>query len=246
MMTHSFRKPLLTAAVITTMFCAPVSANSEHDDEADRSAAIGMGSGLVIGAVVAGPVGAAVAGVIGAMIGNDQVQEKRLDASRQALAKSEQALNASQQALFAVHDELAAMQKEARITRVNYQEETQEKVLAIESSVQFRTGSVAIEPTYHTQLDKIADALARHDKLTVRLTGHADTRGDEAFNQALSMQRALSVKKYLTQQGVSGEQILTIALGEEQSAGESYEETFFDRRVVLQISDDGNTLTAKR
>ncbi|WP_414828723.1 sortase-associated OmpA-like protein PdsO [Alteromonas sp. H39] len=246
MMTHFNKKSFATAAVLTALLSAPVSAKSERDDEADRSAAIGMGSGVIIGAVVAGPVGAAVAGVIGAMIGNDQVQEKRLDESRQALAKSQQALNDSQQALFAMHDELSAMQKEARITRVNYQAETTEKVLAIESSVQFKTGSVTIEPTYHTQLDKIADALARHDKLTVRLTGHADNRGDAAFNQALSMQRALSVKKYLTAKGVKSEQVFTVAMGEEKSAGQSYEETFFDRRVVMQISEDSNTLTAKR
>lgn len=246
MMTHFNKKNLMAAAVLTAMLSAPVSAKSESDNEADHSAAIGMGSGIVIGAIVAGPAGAAVAGIIGAMIGEDQVQDKRLAESRQALAKSQQALNDSQQALFAMHDELAAMQKEARITRVNYRAETEEKVLAIESSVQFRTGSVTIEPTYHTQLDKIADALARHDQLTVRLTGHADNRGDAAFNQALSMQRALSVKKYLTEKGVKSEQVSTLALGEEKSAGQSYEDTFFDRRVVLQISDNNDTLTAKR
>lgn len=246
MKTHVSKKSAMTAAVLTALLSAPVSAKPDPEDDADRSAAIGMGSGIVIGAVVAGPVGAAVAGVIGAMIGEDQVQNKQLAASQQALAKSQQALNDTQQAMFAMHDELAAMQKEARITRVNYQAETEEKVLAIESSVQFRTGSVSVEPTYYTQLDKIADALARHEKLTVRLTGHADNRGDAAFNQALSMQRALSVKKYLTNKGVKDEQVFTVALGEEKSAGQSYEETFFDRRVVLQISEDANTLTARR
>ncbi|MCU7554557.1 sortase-associated OmpA-like protein PdsO [Alteromonas sp. ASW11-19] len=229
---------LLTAGLLSVALSMPAAAAKETT-RGDKEVAIGLGTGAVVGTIIAGPAGAIVAAVFGAMIGNDQVQNAELAASREAL-------NETQEALFAMHDELAGMQQQARLTRVNYQAEPEYKVLALESSVQFKTGSVTIEPEFEGQLDRIAKSLTQHPSLTIRLTGHADNRGDAAFNQALSMQRALSVKKYLTGQGVAANQILTVAVGEQESRAESYEDTFFDRRVVLHIAEEGETLTAQR
>ncbi len=238
MLQLKYSHSLLTAGLLSAALALPATAAQEAS-RGDKEVAVGLGAGAVVGAIVAGPAGAVVAAVFGAMLGNDQVQRAELAASRAAL-------DDTQQALFAMHDELAGMQQQARLTRVNYQAEPEYKVLALESSVQFKTGSVAIEPEFSGQLDRIAQALTQHPSLTIRLTGHADNRGDAAFNQALSMQRALSVKKYLTTRDVAAAQIVTVAVGEQDSRAESYEETFFDRRVVLHIAEQGATLTAQR
>ena len=228
-------KSAATLAIISAM-AAPVHA-SEVDE--DKAVAIGMGSGVLIGSVVAGPVGGVVAGLLGAMIGNDTVQEAQLQAANNKLA-------ATENELFAMRDALHDMKEQAKVTRVAYQEAPEERVMAVQSSIQFKTASVDVEKDYYQQLDLIADALNRHEQLQVRLTGHADNRGDEKFNEALSMQRALNVKRYLVKKGVPAKQILTVAVGEQNSNGQSYEETFFDRKVVLEIAGTGNVLTAKR
>jgi outer membrane protein OmpA-like peptidoglycan-associated protein len=46
------------------------------------------------------------------------------------------------------------------------------------------------------------------------LTGHADPRGGEKYNQALSERRVGTVKNFLVQQGVPESSIDTVALGE--------------------------------
>ena len=73
-----------------------------------------------------------------------------------------------------------------------------------------------------------------------------DQRGDAQYNQALSMQRAISVKQYLLNQGVDEKQVLTLALGEERSKHKEYEGTFFDRKVVIELGEEDPTLTAQR
>jgi len=52
------------------------------------------------------------------------------------------------------------------------------------------------------------------NKLTV--VGHADVRGSEKYNQALSQRRADEVKKYLVSQGISADMIETRAVGKDE------------------------------
>ncbi|MEW9798890.1 sortase-associated OmpA-like protein PdsO [Alteromonas sp. CYL-A6] len=230
-------KKTVLAVAMGTMLTLPAMAQTTADEQ--KTQAIGLGAGALVGTVIGGPVGGVIGAIMGGMIGNDTVQDDRLLAAQQAL-------NSAEDELFAMRDTLHTMQEEARLTRVSYQETPKEKVLAVQSSVQFKTASVNVEPAYHEQLDLVADALKRHPSLQVRLTGHADNRGDETFNEALSMQRALNVKQYLTRQGVDAGQILTVAVGEKGSKGQSYEDTFFDRKVVLEVADTGEVLTARR
>lgn len=204
-----------------------------------KSAAIGLGSGVVVGAVIAGPVGAAVAGILGALIGENTAQEAALKDTRAFLTDVQQE-----------HDVLLAankdMQKQMMLTKVAYEEELmQVPVPTLKSSIQFKSGSVVVEPLYAEQLALVANALKGNEMLTVRLTGQADQRGDTQFNQALSMQRALSVKTYLTDLGVARDQIMTVAVGESRSEHTEYEGIFFDRKVEMEIAERPPVLMSK-
>jgi OOP family OmpA-OmpF porin len=48
----------------------------------------------------------------------------------------------------------------------------------------------------------------------VRITGHADRIGDEAYNQKLSLRRANAVKDYLVEQGIVSSRTETVGRGE--------------------------------
>ena len=52
-------------------------------------------------------------------------------------------------------------------------------------------------------LGQIADVLASHPETTVTIEGHTDSTGDVGDNLALSLARAMSVRSYLVDQGVS-------------------------------------------
>lgn len=63
-----------------------------------------------------------------------------------------------------------------------------------------------------------AGALILKDKASVKIQveGHCDQRGGIQYNIALGEKRAQAVKKYLEDQGVSGDRISTISYGKER------------------------------
>lgn len=234
-----------TVFALTCLSSVPPVVAAEKEQSYDYAPGIGLGSGVVIGAMVAGPVGAAVAGFMGAMLGNDIKQDKELKANEQRLSVQAQLLTQRDQSLLAVRQQLQQLQQ-ARITQVVATETTETPAITLQTVVQFQTGAYDIAEDYQRQLDLIAKALKGYPSLHARLTGHADQRGDAEYNQALSMQRAISVKQYLLNQGVDKKQVLTIAMGEENSKHKEYEGTFFDRKVVIELGEEDPTLTASR
>ena len=239
------RKSTMSALVLATTLTATSAYAKEKETEYEHAPGVGLGTGVVIGAIVAGPVGAAVAGFMGAMLGNDIRQDKALEAKTQRLSAQAKLLSERDRALIAMRNQLQTMQQ-ASVTQVAMQEESTTPSISLQSSVQFQTGAYDIAPDYQKQLDLIAKTLKGYPTLTARLTGHADKRGKDEYNQALSMQRAISVKQYLINKGVDSQQILTVALGESQSAYDGGEQTFFDRKVVIELGNEDATLTAQR
>ncbi len=63
------------------------------------------------------------------------------------------------------------------------------------------------------QLGIVANLLKLDSRKKVRLSGHTDGKGSDQYNQGLSENRAVSVKKYLATQGIKAEQIVTEAHG---------------------------------
>lgn len=241
------RKTIISAALAMSCLTsvAPAMA-SDKEKTYEHAAGIGMGSGVVIGAMVAGPVGAAVAGLVGAFVGNDIQQDKELQANQARLTAQAELLSQRDRSLLAMKSQIQQLQQASMTTQVSDTRTQDTPAITLQSVVQFQTGAYVIAPDYQQQLDLIAKALRGYPSLQARLTGHADQRGDAKYNQALSMQRALSVKQYLLNQGVDEKQVLTLALGEERSKHKEYEGTFFDRKVVIELGEEDPTLTAQR
>lgn len=66
------------------------------------------------------------------------------------------------------------------------------------------------------QLEIVAGILKGDPDKTIMIAGHADAKGPEGYNQALSDKRAAAVKRGLLNAGVSPSQILTRSFGESQ------------------------------
>ncbi len=56
-------------------------------------------------------------------------------------------------------------------------------------------------------LDEAVDTLKRNPNVQVEVDGHTDSKGTDAYNQALSERRAKGVYDYLLSHGVSASQI---------------------------------------
>jgi outer membrane protein OmpA-like peptidoglycan-associated protein len=69
------------------------------------------------------------------------------------------------------------------------------------------------------------------------LSGHADKRGVEAYNQPLSARRAALAKKFLVEQGISEDKIETQAYGDEQNLSADQVKNLVEQDASLSEED---------
>lgn len=65
-------------------------------------------------------------------------------------------------------------------------------------------------------LDAMAQLMLQYPSMEVELIAHTDSRGNETYNQELSLKRAESAKSYLIRKGIAGERIKAFGYGESQ------------------------------
>ncbi|QJA06989.1 peptidoglycan-associated lipoprotein Pal [Thermosulfurimonas marina] len=94
-----------------------------------------------------------------------------------------------------------------------------------------------IRPDMIPRLEEDARFLLQHPEYRVELQGNCDERGDRDYNLALGEKRALEVKKYLENLGVSPERLSTVSFGEERPLAPGHNEAAWalNRRVDLVI-----------
>ena len=237
-------KTNITTAIAFTCLLSGNVVAAERSKQEKTNEVIGLSSGIIIGTAIAGPIGGFVAGVFGAMVAEDVNSDNRLLQAEQTLAEKDQQLLVIQQNFEQMQErtsvQMAAMDR--ALEHASFNNANPE----IESNIQFKTGSYALEAHYKSQLDLIAQRLQKTPSLNINLSGFADQRGDTTFNQALSEQRTLTVKNYLINKGIKKEQVITNSYGESSlvSTGAHFEDDFFDRRVMLKVSDSQAGMTA--
>ncbi len=82
--------------------------------------------------------------------------------------------------------------------------------------VGFTFNRADVAPSEAGRLDVNAQWLQAHRDVLVRIEGHCDDRGTEAYNLALGERRARSVRDYLLTRGVAAERMTTVSYGEER------------------------------
>lgn len=87
-------------------------------------------------------------------------------------------------------------------------------------------------------LARQADWLRTNPNVTVTVEGHTDERGTREYNIALGERRAIAVKNFLIEQGVSSSRITTISFGKERpvAVGSSEVSWSQNRRGVTTIN----------
>jgi outer membrane protein OmpA-like peptidoglycan-associated protein len=108
------------------------------------------------------------------------------------------------------------------------------------SDVLFDTGKYSLKPGAREKLAKVAGILLAYPGLNIQVGGYTDNVGGDTMNQALSENRAGSVRDYLVQQGVATNSVSARGFGNtlpvasnDNSAGRQQ-----NRRVELLVSGD--------
>ncbi|MEM7138581.1 MAG: OmpA family protein [Myxococcota bacterium] len=118
-------------------------------------------------------------------------------------------------------------------------EETQLQLL---EKIYFDFDSAKLQERSHAVLDNVAAVLKSHPEVTlVRVEGHTDSRGNDAYNMRLSQRRAESVVRYLVKAGVNRGRLAAEGFGESDPLipGASTEEEYAkNRRVEFEFVEE--------
>ncbi len=88
--------------------------------------------------------------------------------------------------------------------------------LVAQGPLHFETDTDVLTEQSQVLLQRVAAQMHRVPKVRVMVGGHADERGDSAYNLALGERRAMAAQEYLLRLGIPRQRIHIVSLGEEQ------------------------------
>jgi outer membrane protein OmpA-like peptidoglycan-associated protein len=108
------------------------------------------------------------------------------------------------------------------------------------SNVLFDTARATLKPGARERLSKLAGVVLSNPGLQLAVEGHADSVGNEEYNQDLSERRANSVRDYLVGEGISAQSITARGFGESMpiASNDTPEGRQQNRRVEIVVSGD--------
>lgn len=108
--------------------------------------------------------------------------------------------------------------------------------LAIKN-VQFETSSAKLLSRSFPILDKIAQVMNDYPYYSLRIAGHTDNRGNDAFNQTLSENRAKTCYDYLVSKGINANRMSHAGYGETQpvATNDTKAGRLQNRRVMFEL-----------
>ncbi|MCL4699809.1 MAG: OmpA family protein, partial [Burkholderiaceae bacterium] len=158
--------------------------------------------------------GAVLGGAVGAIAGN--VWSRRMEQKREALERSTSGSGVAV-------------------------ERTQDNRLRLEvpNDISFATGSAQIAPTMRPVLDDVVKSIDPDMRVTI--VGHTDSTGGASLNEALSLERAESVRDYMSVRGIDGRRIDVQGRGPREPVADNTSESgrARNRRVEIFLADPG-------
>jgi outer membrane protein OmpA-like peptidoglycan-associated protein len=183
-------------------------------DNTQKGAAVGVGGGAATGAIIGKAAGnTALGAIIGAAVGGGAgvLIGKKMDKQAQ---------------------EIKSTVPNATVERVG------EGInVTFASGVLFGFDKQDLTPTAQTNIQQLAQILNKYPDTYVRVEGHTDTTGTDAYNMALSQRRATAVADYLKTQNVAASRIQTFWYGSKQPVASNATEDgrAKNRRVEFSI-----------
>ena len=94
-------------------------------------------------------------------------------------------------------------------------------LVTFDSGIMFDVDSYALKPATKANLDKMAETMKEYDKTEIVVMGHTDATGTDEHNQKLSENRALSVSRFLQQNGITASRLTTKGFGEQKPVADN-------------------------
>ena len=101
--------------------------------------------------------------------------------------------------------------------------------------INFDTGKSTIKSESQNIVDELYTLLNENAALKIMIEGYTDNAGRKEANQVLSEQRAESLKKALTDKGITDDRIKTVGYGQENPIGNNNTEEGKDKNRRIEI-----------
>jgi outer membrane protein OmpA-like peptidoglycan-associated protein len=215
----SRRIPAAVAATVAcaALFVAGCESMSERQQGTAKGAGVGAAAGAVIGAATGNNAGrgAVIGAGVGAIAGN--LWSKRMEDKRRAMAAASAGTG------------IEVARTEDNRLKVN-----------VPSDISFDTGRADIKPEMRPILNELTKNL--DDSVRVTVIGHTDNTGSDAINDPLSLERAESVKGYLTARGVPRQRVTVQGRGEREPVASNNTEAgrAQNRRVEIYLAEQAS------
>lgn len=209
---------ILVTSVVMTLLLGGCANMSETQKGTAKGAAIGAGAGAVVGAIAGkgkgAAIGAVVGGAAGAVAGN--VWTKRQEEQKRQMEEATAGTGVA----------------------VTQTADNQLK-LDIPSDISFDVNRTDIKPNFRAILDTFATGLANNTRSKVTIIGHTDSSGTDAINNPLSLNRAASVRDYLTVRGIASDRFAIEGRGSREPlvANDTAVNKAKNRRVEIFVAE---------
>ncbi len=122
-------------------------------------------------------------------------------------------------------------------TGVQVQRDGDKLRLIMPGNITFETAKSDIRGDFYSVLDSVVLVLKEFKDNSILVSGHTDSVGNDASNQALSERRAFSVKNYLASSGVPSGRVQAVGYGERYpvASNDSEQGRAQNRRVELEL-----------
>lgn len=109
--------------------------------------------------------------------------------------------------------------------------------LNMPGNVTFATDSADLNGNFYNVLGSVTKVLNKYEQTVIEVAGHTDSTGSSEYNAGLSNRRANSVAQYLRSQGILGDRVMTLGLGEDYPVADNGSVTGrqANRRVELTL-----------
>ncbi len=154
-------------------------------------------------------IGAISGAVVGLVSGDDSVERRK-----RALIGAGVGALAGGAIGYYMDQQEAKLRAELQGTGVSVTRMGDNITLNMPGNVTFATDSSDLSPAFFDVLASVSKVMTEFDKTVVEVAGHTDSKGTQGYNQSLSERRAGSVAAYLRIQGVNGQRLITIGMGE--------------------------------
>ena len=220
------RNKIIISSVLVAFVLGGCANMTETQKGTAKGAGIGAGVGAVVGAVAGKGRGAAIGAVVGAGVGAvaGNVWTKRQEEQKRQM---EEATAGTGVAVTQTAD-----------NRLK---------LDIPSDISFAVGRADIQSNFRTILDTFASGLVTNSASNVTVIGHTDSTGSDAVNNPLSLNRAASVRDYLSSRGVASSRVAIDGRGSREpiAANDTAANKSKNRRVEIFVAEPAPVAAAQ-